>query len=76
MTESPNPLHNPRLKRAMLAGVLLAAGGIVLFIVLWILLGNAGLDQFPRLIISLCLPPAAIALLVGVYFLLIQPRKR
>jgi hypothetical protein len=66
-----NPLNKRGLTRASIAGVVLALGGIVLFIVLWLVLRS--LDQFPRLIIAVCVPPALIALGIGVYFLLIQP---
>ena len=69
-----NPLDKQRLTRAAIVGLLLAIGGIVLFIVLWMLLNS--LDQFPRLIIALCVPPAAITLVIGIYFLLIQPGNK
>jgi lipopolysaccharide export LptBFGC system permease protein LptF len=75
MGQAPNPLNPQRLTRASLAGLGLAIGAIVLFVILWIALGNARVDQFPRLIISLCVPPAFIALAVGIYFLLVQPRS-
>lgn len=75
MGETPNPLNTQRLTRASIVGVILAIGGVIAFIILWVLLGNAGVDQFPRLIISLCVPPALIAMLIGGYFLLIQPRN-
>ncbi len=75
MSETPNPLNTQRLTRASIAGVILAVAGVIAFVILWIVLGNAGVDQFPRLIVSLCVPPALIAMLVGGYFLLIQPRS-
>ncbi len=75
MNQTPNPLNNGRLTRAAIAGVGLAALGIVLFVALWVLLGNAGMAQFPRLMVSLCVPPAIIALIIGVYFLLFQVRN-
>lgn len=76
MSQTPNPLDSRRLKRASIAGVALAAAGIVLFVLLWIVLGNAGVDQFPRLILSLCVPPGVIALIMGIYFLAIQPGNK
>jgi lipopolysaccharide export LptBFGC system permease protein LptF len=76
MSESPNPFDGQRLKRASIVGVVLAVGAVALFLVLWTLLGNSGLDQFPRLIISLCVPPAVLALLVGAYFLITQSRRQ
>jgi hypothetical protein len=56
-------------------GAVLGLGGILLFVSLWIVLGNWGMDQFQRLIITACLPPALIALLIGGY-LLLQPKNR
>lgn len=50
-------------------------GGVLAFLLLWVGLGSAGVDQFPRLIMSVCLPPALIALIFGVYFLFFQPKK-
>ena len=72
-SNSPNPLNRRNLSRATFAAVILAVGGIALFIALWIAL--AGLDQFARLMLSLCIPPALIAAIVGGYLLLVQPKK-
>ena len=69
-----NPLNKRGLTRASIVGVAMALGAIILFILLWLVLG--GLDRFPRLIIAVCVPPAAIALAVGVYFLFIQPGNK
>lgn len=70
MSQTPNPLNRKNLSRASLAGVALAVGGIILFIILWIVLGNAGVDNVARLLVSLCLPPAIMTGLMGTYFLL------
>lgn len=70
MDESPNPVNRKRLSRAMIFGLGLASLGIILFVVLWGVLGNTAMDQFPRLIISLCIPPTVIAALIGIYMLL------
>lgn len=51
----------------------MAVGGIVLFFVLWIAL--AGVDQFARLMLSLCIPPGLMAAIVGGYLLLVQPKR-
>jgi hypothetical protein len=32
-------------------------------------MGGAGVETFPRLILSLCIPPAVIALIVGAFIL-------
>jgi hypothetical protein len=71
---SENPLNKRGLTRASIAGAALALGGIILFVVLWLLLSS--LDQFPRLIIAVCVPPALIALVMGIYFLMIQPGNK
>lgn len=69
MGEKPEPLNLKNLSRASIVGVALAIGGIILFVVLWVVLGNAGVDQFARLLMSMCIPPALMAALVGGYFL-------
>ncbi len=68
-----NPFNTSSLSRAAVAGIGMAVGGIVLFIVLWVLLGRAGFDSFPRLIASLCIPPAVMAALIGGYILIVRP---
>lgn len=52
--------------------------GIGLFVLLWVVLGSLEVGQIARLLLSLCIPPAVIAAIVGAYFLLVQPggRKR
>jgi hypothetical protein len=75
MDNSPNPINSKSLVRASIAGVILAVLGIVSFIALWVVLGNAGVDQLARLVVSICLPPALIATLLGVYFLFLQSKK-
>lgn len=75
MSENPNPLNMKNLSRATIAGVLLATGGIALFAILWVVLGNAGVDQLARLITALCVPPALMATLTGGYFLLMKPQN-
>jgi hypothetical protein len=62
------------LLRAQLAVTLLVVFAIGAFIGLWNALGSAGFEDFPRLILSLCLPPAAIAILVGIYVLIFRAR--
>ncbi|MBE0689528.1 MAG: hypothetical protein IH587_05330 [Anaerolineae bacterium] len=62
------------LLRAQLAVTLLVVLAIGAFIGLWSVLGGAGFEDFPRLILSLCLPPAGIAILVGIYVLIFRAR--
>jgi len=73
MNGTPNPVNPRNLSRAGIAGLVLGILGIVLFIVLWIVLGNAGVDQLPRLLLSLCLPPAFMAGILGAYILIAHP---
>jgi lipopolysaccharide export LptBFGC system permease protein LptF len=62
-------LDRQLLSRAGVVGLVLAVLGIGLFVGLWAVLGNAGMDDFPRLVIAVCVPPAVLALAVGVFFL-------
>ena len=62
--------------RAGVAGVALGGFGISAFLVIWFLLGQAGTSDFPRLMASLCLPPALIAAIIGLYMLIIQPKSQ
>lgn len=72
---STRGLNRKILSRAAVVGLGLAVGAVVLFGALWVLLGNAGVEQFPRLMLSICVPPAVIAALVGGFFLLVRPSK-
>lgn len=76
MSQSPEPINRSSLSRALIAGAALAVLGIALFIALWTILGNQGTDQAARLLLSLCIPPAVIAALLGAYFLLAQPGRK
>jgi hypothetical protein len=67
-------LDRKLITRAGFIGLVLAAGGIGLFVLLWVVLGNAGIDTFARLMIAICIPPALIALAVGVYFLVTRAK--
>lgn len=75
MQETPNPLNRRSMTRAGIAGIVLATLGVVLFIVLWVTLGSAGISQLARLLLSLCLPPAIIAALIGIYVLVARTRQ-
>ncbi|MBK8026595.1 MAG: hypothetical protein IPK19_35710 [Chloroflexi bacterium] len=70
MSNNQNPFDPATLRRMLTAGAILAVGGIILFVLLWLALGSANVQNFPRLILSLCVPPAIIALLLGGYFLI------
>jgi len=69
MANTPNPLNRQNMSRATIIGSALAVGGIILFLILYAALGNAGVDSIARMIVSLCVPPAVMAALVGGYFL-------
>ncbi|MCA9903880.1 MAG: hypothetical protein KC547_08490 [Anaerolineae bacterium] len=62
------------LLRAQLVVIVLVLFAIGAFIGLWNMLGSAGFEDFPRLILSMCLPPAAIAILIGIYVLFFRAR--
>lgn len=71
---TPNPVNRRALSRASIFGAVLGVLGIILFVVFWLVFGQLGLTQFARLFLSLCLPPAIIAALVGGYVLIARPR--
>jgi hypothetical protein len=48
----------------------------MLFLFIWFSLENVGIDQVPRLVLSVCAPPGLIALIAGIYFLVIQPQNK
>ncbi len=64
-----------KMGRGLAVGLVLAAVGIGAFVLLWNGLGDLGLEQFPRLILSMCLPPAGIALMMGLYILIFRARR-
>ena len=68
MSNNPNPIRTG-LSRGSIFGLVLGVLAIILFVVLWLVLGSLNVSQFPRLMVSLCLPPAIIAALIGVYML-------
>jgi lipopolysaccharide export LptBFGC system permease protein LptF len=76
MDQTPEPLDKRRLPRPSTAGVVLAALGLMLFLFIWFSLENVGIDQVPRLVLSVCAPPGLIALIAGIYFLVIQPQNK
>ncbi|MBW4436923.1 MAG: hypothetical protein KME04_07295 [Pleurocapsa minor GSE-CHR-MK-17-07R] len=63
------PLQPPNYTRTAMIGAVLAVIGIILFVLLWIGLGNAGVANAPRLFASMCVPPLIIGLIVGSYAL-------
>lgn len=76
MTQTPGPLNGKSLTRASVAGFGLATLGILLFVILWVVLGQAGFQPAARLIAALCIPPAVIALILGIYVLFVRPNRK
>ena len=71
---TPNPVNRKALSRASIVGAVLGVVGIILFVVLWVVFGQLGMTQIPRILLSLCVPPAILALLIGAYALYSRPR--
>jgi lipopolysaccharide export LptBFGC system permease protein LptF len=67
-------MDSKRLLRGQVAVLLLVLVGIGLFALLWQGMGAAGVANAPRLLVSICLPPAIIAIVIGVYFLVVRTR--
>jgi len=72
----PNPVNPEALKRASAFGAFLGVFGIIAFVVLWVILGNLGAEQIPRLFLSLCIPPALIGAIVLGYLFYARSRPR
>jgi len=73
MSNTPG-MDGKKLLRGQIAVVVLVLLGIGLFALLWQGMGAAGVANAPRLLVSICLPPAIIAVIVGVYFLVFRAR--
>jgi len=71
---TPSPVNRNALSRASLVGAILGTLSIILFVVLWIVLGKIGAAQMPRLFLSLCIPPVIVASLFGAYVLYSRSR--
>lgn len=68
---SPTP---PSMRTPLVVGMGIAIAGIVLFLIIYGLMSSAGVQAVPRLFVSLCVPPALIAVSVGAYILIVRPR--
>ncbi|MCL4253908.1 MAG: hypothetical protein KJ043_09025 [Anaerolineae bacterium] len=77
MSDTPTPpppqLDRKTISRVGIVGAVLGAVIIGVFLLLWIILGNMGMSDFPRLVISVCAPPTLMALVFGIYFLTTRP---
>jgi len=67
MGAAPEPPKKNQLSQAGIAGIVLAIVGIGLFLGIYFGLQGAGVGDFPRLILALCVPPAVMAALIGIY---------
>jgi hypothetical protein len=76
MSQTPDPMNAGNIARASRIGLAVAAGGVILFLVVWFVLEPLGVDHVPRIVIAVCLPPALIALVAGGYVLLIPSRHQ
>ncbi len=68
-------MNRNSLSRLGVAGVVVAVAGVVLFVVLWAILGQMGVDTVARLLVAFCLPPALLALVIGAYILVVKPKR-
>ena len=60
-------VDNKLISKTVIAGLVIAAAAIGLFFILWLAL--ASLEPFLRLFLSVCVPPALMAGVIGVYIL-------
>lgn len=72
MNNIPGPVKQG-LSKASVIGAILGVFAIILFVILWTVLGQLGLESLPRLFGAMCIPPAIIAGLMGAYILLVKP---
>lgn len=60
-------MDNKLISKTVIAGLVIAGAAIGLFFVLWFAL--VSLEPFLRLFLSVCVPPALMAGVIGVYIL-------
>jgi len=73
MGKAPDSFDKKTVIRAQIAVFGLSIIGIGAFGAFWILLGEAGIGDFVRLIAAFCMPPALIAAIIGAYKVLRSP---
>ena len=76
MGNAPDSFDKKTVIRAQIAVFGLSAVGVGAFVLFWILLGEAGLGDFARLIAAFCIPPALIAAIIGAYMALRSSRSK
>ncbi|CAG1772779.1 hypothetical protein BAC2_03021 [uncultured bacterium] len=65
------PAGRPNLSKPLIMGAVLAVLGVVLFLVIYIALAES--EAIIRLFVAMCVPPAVIAAIIGVYVLVARP---
>jgi len=60
-------VDNKLISKTVIGGLVIASAAIGLFFVLWFAL--VSLEPFLRLFLSVCVPPALMAAIIGVYIL-------
>lgn len=65
------PAGRPNLSKPLIMGAVLAVLGVVLFLVIYIALAES--EAVIRLFVAMCVPPAVIASIIGVYVLVARP---
>jgi hypothetical protein len=76
VNNNTGPVIKQGLSKATVIGAVMAVGGIVLFMVLYLVLGNMGVQASMRILIALCVPPIIMAVLIGGYFVLFSAQKQ
>jgi hypothetical protein len=71
----PQPDYKNSVARASALGVPLSIFGIIAFAVIYTALGGTGINTIGRILLSLCLPPVFIALILGAYVMLTRRRS-
>jgi len=75
MSESDNQQTTERMVKRLFPIGVLGLINIGLIVVFYILLVQNNVALFPRLIVSICAPPAVISLVVGIYMLIFPGKK-
>jgi predicted membrane protein len=75
MTNPENNSAANALLKTIIPATLLGTVAIGSFVLIYMLL-DSSVDQFPRLLLALCLPPVLIGIIIGFYVLFIQKRAK
>lgn len=75
MTQNnPNPIDTSNVGRLVLGGTVVGLITIGIFVALWFGLEALGVDILFRLVISVCLPPALLFIIFGLYVIFRRPQ--